>query len=163
MDTKNYIVIGGSRGIGAAVVSNLLLKGADVRYSSRSGRPLSGKSDGRIFEFDAAREEFPKEVIANPLDGLVYCPGTINLKPFQRLTGEDFRNDLQTNLIGAVTAVKACLPALKKKPPGDVYPAFQHGGGSDGHAVSQQYRQRKGSDRGVDALPGGRVGTTDSR
>jgi NAD(P)-dependent dehydrogenase (short-subunit alcohol dehydrogenase family) len=48
------------------------------------------------------------------LDGLVYFPGTIQLKPFHRLTADDFLNDLRVNCLGAVAAIQVALPALKK-------------------------------------------------
>jgi NAD(P)-dependent dehydrogenase (short-subunit alcohol dehydrogenase family) len=49
---------------------------------------------------------------------VAYCPGTIRLKPFQRLTREDFFEDLQVNLLGAVHIIKACLPNLKNSATG---------------------------------------------
>jgi len=52
------------------------------------------------------------------LHGVVYCPGTIRLKPIQRLTREDFLEDLQINFLGAVHVIQACLPNLKKSPTG---------------------------------------------
>lgn len=61
---------------------------------------------------------FPE--IADPLDGLVYFPGTINLKPFARLTSADFVNDFQKNTLGAVAFVQAYLTNLKKSPNGSV-------------------------------------------
>jgi NAD(P)-dependent dehydrogenase (short-subunit alcohol dehydrogenase family) len=45
---------------------------------------------------------------------MVYCPGTINLKPFGRLTDEDFQNELEVNFLGAVRAIRLAHPALKK-------------------------------------------------
>ena len=40
------------------------------------------------------------------LDGLVYFPGTINLKPFKSLKIEDFYNDLDVSVIGLVKILK---------------------------------------------------------
>ena len=48
------------------------------------------------------------------IDGLVYCPGSINLKPFHRLTEADFLTDWQINFMGAVKVIQQLLPALKK-------------------------------------------------
>jgi NAD(P)-dependent dehydrogenase (short-subunit alcohol dehydrogenase family) len=48
------------------------------------------------------------------LDGLVYCPGTINLKPFHRLKAEDFLEDFEINVMGAVKSIQDMLPLLKK-------------------------------------------------
>jgi len=51
------------------------------------------------------------------LDCLIYCPGSINLKPISTLTLEDFRNDFEINVIGAVKAIKKYLPLLKNHSP----------------------------------------------
>jgi NAD(P)-dependent dehydrogenase (short-subunit alcohol dehydrogenase family) len=48
------------------------------------------------------------ERLPEVLNGMVYCPGTIQLKPFQRLTIEDFMEDLQVNFLGAVKTIQAC-------------------------------------------------------
>jgi 3-oxoacyl-[acyl-carrier protein] reductase len=116
MTPKNFIVFGGSRGIGQALVTMLRAKNALVSYSAREDGDDPDADGVRRFAFDAAQGAIPREAIPAQLDGLVYCPGTITLKPFQRLTREDFLSELQTNLLGAVSAIQACLPALKKTP-----------------------------------------------
>lgn len=57
---------------------------------------------------------FPE--ITEPLNGLVYFPGTINLKPFHRLTENDFLNDYKINALGAVAFIQKYLPNLKTSP-----------------------------------------------
>lgn len=114
--SRNYIVFGGSHGIGETLVAMLCAKNARVSYSSREDGGQPASQGARRFAFDAARGEVPREAIPAELDGLVYCPGTITLRPFQRLTRDDFLTELQTNLLGAVGAIQACLPALKKAP-----------------------------------------------
>lgn len=47
---------------------------------------------------------------------MVYFPGSISLKPFHRLTTEDFLHDFRVNCLGAVAAIQAALPALKAAP-----------------------------------------------
>jgi NAD(P)-dependent dehydrogenase (short-subunit alcohol dehydrogenase family) len=111
MKPRKYVVVGGSRGVGNAIVKSLRGRGAEVRYSSRSS---STSGDASRFEFTAASGTFPKDAIPEVLNGLVYCPGSINLKPFQRLSRDDFQADLEINFLGAVSAVQACLPALRK-------------------------------------------------
>ena len=69
--------------------------------------------------FEATNKEATLE-IPEVLDGLVYCPGTINLKSFHRLTEEEFLNDFQVNLLGATRALQLALPALKKSPSASV-------------------------------------------
>ena len=50
------------------------------------------------------------------LDSIVYCPGSITLKPFTRLTEADFLADLEVNLLGAIKVLQHFLPILKKSP-----------------------------------------------
>ena len=58
--------------------------------------------------------------IPDTLEGLLYCPGSINLKAFQRLKEEDFLNDFRINVLGAVRTIQACIPRLKKNRGGSV-------------------------------------------
>ena len=62
-------------------------------------------------KFDVLNDEFPE---IESLDTLIYCPGTINLKPISTLTLDDFRYDFELNVIGAVKAIKKYLNLLKK-------------------------------------------------
>ena len=48
------------------------------------------------------------------IDGLVYFPGTINLKPFTMLKEEDFLNDFKINVLGASKVVKKVINKLKE-------------------------------------------------
>jgi 3-oxoacyl-[acyl-carrier protein] reductase len=63
-------------------------------------------------------ESFP--VIDASLDGLVYFPGTINLKPFARLTNADFQRDFEINTLGAASFIQAYLNNVKKSPAGSI-------------------------------------------
>lgn len=51
--------------------------------------------------------------IEGPLDGLVYFPGTIQLKPFSRITEQEFLSDFHINALGAVASIQHYLPQLK--------------------------------------------------
>jgi len=61
---------------------------------------------------DYEAEHFP--AIAESIDGMVYFPGTINLKPFHRLTAQEFKTDYGINALGAVNCIQTYLPNLKK-------------------------------------------------
>ena len=54
------------------------------------------------------------DFIPDHLDGLVYAPGSINLKPFKRIKPEDFVADYQLQVVGAIKVIQAALPALKQ-------------------------------------------------
>lgn len=51
---------------------------------------------------------------------MVYCPGSIDLKPFTRYTATDFSNDLQINAISAALVMQQLLPNLKASPEASV-------------------------------------------
>lgn len=107
---KNFLIVGASSGIGFSLAQSLIEIGANVFTASRTQPNLNSKfllwdaqiPDSQVFE------ELPVT-----LDGLIYCPGTINLKPFHRLTNEDFLKDFQINLLGAVSVIQANLGRLK--------------------------------------------------
>lgn len=106
-----YIVIGGSQGIGQAIVSKLISEGHQVINLSRNPCDVQGVEN---IQYDALEtNESIFNTISGPVDGLVYCPGSINLKPFHRLTTGDFEKDFQVNVLGAVQAIQGFLPLLK--------------------------------------------------
>ncbi len=106
---RTILVVGGSRGIGKEVVKKLLPENKVVSIS-REASDLDHVNLTQI-ELDAVKGELPE---LEEVDGLVYCPGTINLKPFSRLSEEDFLNDFEINVLGAVRVLKAYEKALKK-------------------------------------------------
>jgi len=48
------------------------------------------------------------------LDGFVYCPGSINLKPFKSLKEQDYVDDFKINALGVVKVTNHYLNNLKK-------------------------------------------------
>lgn len=107
-----YLIIGGSQGIGRAITNQLLDNGHSVWVGSRN---RAATPDGASwFAYDALRDELPPEVLAEPLAGLVYAPGSIILKPFRTLKPEQFREDYEINVIGAIRTIQGAMPALKR-------------------------------------------------
>ncbi len=104
------LIIGGNSGIGLATVKRLQSDGRPLLAALRSPQALS-ELGVETLAFDADSE--PQWDLPEQLGGLVYFPGTIQLKPFHRLSDDDFLSDLQTNLLGAVRAIRTALPALK--------------------------------------------------
>ncbi|WP_250432434.1 SDR family oxidoreductase [Hanstruepera flava] len=105
---KTYIIIGGSRGIGLSLL-NVLLKHNKVINISRNAPNLT--HDNLIhYSIDVLKDDLPE---IEKCDGLVYCPGSINLKPVSRLKLDEFRDDYEINVIGAVRAIQKYLPQLK--------------------------------------------------
>ncbi|WP_299127764.1 SDR family oxidoreductase [uncultured Winogradskyella sp.] len=106
---SRLIVIGGSKGIGNAIVTSLLSSYDEVVNISRTA-PEESYSNLKHYKCDVTNDELPD---IDSADGLVYCPGSINLKPISRLSIDDFKNDFEINVLGAVKAVQKYLPALK--------------------------------------------------
>ena len=106
---KNIVIIGGTKGIGKAIV-NEVVDNNNVVCLSRNQTHFS--HDNYTFHnFDALVDDYPD---FDSLDCLIYCPGSINLKPISTLSLDDFRNDFELNVIGAVRAIKKYLNLLKK-------------------------------------------------
>jgi NAD(P)-dependent dehydrogenase (short-subunit alcohol dehydrogenase family) len=104
------LLVGGGSGIGLALAKRLKAEGATVIAAARSAGGLAGLGI-EVLPFEA--RETPDWQLPEKLGGLVYCPGSISLRPFHRLTDADFQADLEVNLLGAVRAIRAALPSLK--------------------------------------------------
>jgi NAD(P)-dependent dehydrogenase (short-subunit alcohol dehydrogenase family) len=110
---KNYLIIGGSSGIGLASSKLLAKNGHNVYASYNSTLPPAQDSGISYFKYNVLDDENTFDHLPDKIDGLVYCPGVINLKPFHRITPETFRQDYELQLIGAVKVIQAVLPKLK--------------------------------------------------
>ena len=104
---RTIIVIGGSKGIGKAIVQSFPNDG--IINISRT-KPEFEHNNLEHHSCDVLTDSFPE---IEKADALVYCPGSINLKPINRLSVDDFRNDYEINVLGAVKAIQNYLPALK--------------------------------------------------
>lgn len=99
--------------MGKAAVTLLSESGCEITCACRDPGKLPAAPAVRAIPFDATDPE-PALELPETLHGLVYFPGTITLKPFHRLSDEDFLRDFQINLLGAVRLLRLALPALKK-------------------------------------------------
>lgn len=109
---KNYVIIGGSSGIGLATANLLSAEGHAV-WSSYFQHVHSHESI-RYFPLDITVEQPNFDFLPEVIDGLVYCPGRIQLKPFARFKTQDFKEDYEVQVLGAVKTIQAALPNLKK-------------------------------------------------
>jgi NAD(P)-dependent dehydrogenase (short-subunit alcohol dehydrogenase family) len=110
---KNYIIIGGSSGIGEEVVNSLHNQDKNI-FASYNSNELTNRDNITYFKMDVMEDNIDLDLFPNEIHGLVYCPGTINLKSFQRFTDQEFIDDFKLQVIGATRIIKALLPKLKK-------------------------------------------------
>lgn len=106
----NYLIIGGTSGIGNAIVQSLQENGHTVFLTGRTEKNVP--SGAHYIEWSEGNN-FP-ELGIDALDGLVYAPGTILLKPFHRYTEEELVNDYRINTLAAAKALQHYYPLLKK-------------------------------------------------
>ena len=111
---KNHLVIGGSSGIGKEI-SELLSK-ENIVFSTSRNEINESNENIRHIKYDVLEDELDPELLPDQIDGFVYCPGTINLRPFRSLKLETFRSDLELNLIGAIKTLQIILTRLQQSP-----------------------------------------------
>jgi NAD(P)-dependent dehydrogenase (short-subunit alcohol dehydrogenase family) len=108
---NKYLIVGGTKGIGRALSESLAASNNSIIVLAREENGLSALPNVAFHGCDVTNDPLPE--IEAALNGLVYCPGTINLKPFHRLTEADFLEDIRANLLGAVRVIQAYLPNLR--------------------------------------------------
>lgn len=106
---KKIVVIGGSKGIGNAIIDALVEKNLIINISRTA--PLQPHTNLSHHNCNILEDVLPE---IEEIDSLIYCPGSINLKPISRLKLDDFRTDFEINVIGAVKAIQHYVPSLKK-------------------------------------------------
>ncbi len=110
--SKTYIFAGASSAIAVATAKLLQLKGHKVIGISTKTEVLNYNQFYQVENYGF--DKFP--AIDDAIDGLVYFAGTINLKPFHRITAAEFKNDYDINALGAVAFTQAYLTHIKKAP-----------------------------------------------
>lgn len=109
---KNILIVGASSGIGYSLAKKLQEKGANLILASRNKPDLSG--DFQYIKLDVLDMKDELKELPEELHGLAYCPGSINLKPFQSIKENDYINDFRLNTVGAAMVIQQSLKALKK-------------------------------------------------
>jgi len=61
---------------------------------------------------DPVKSEFPE--IDSSIDGLVYFPGSITLKPFRSIKVADFHTDFELNVLGAINSIQYYLSKMNE-------------------------------------------------
>jgi NAD(P)-dependent dehydrogenase (short-subunit alcohol dehydrogenase family) len=118
MNPTHHLIVGGSGGIGAAIARRLAQGGHRVLVLARTPADSPPASGVTFHQGDVLDDNLHLDFLPETLQGLVYCPGTIRLRPFGRLTEAEFLEDWRINVLGAVRVLQACQSALKKSPRG---------------------------------------------
>jgi NAD(P)-dependent dehydrogenase (short-subunit alcohol dehydrogenase family) len=110
---NTYVIIGASSGIGLQLANNLASQGHSVigTYNSTS---VEASANISFSKYDVTQEGAVMDFLPEKIDGLVYCPGSINLKPFARIKPEEFLADFNLQVNGLIKILQAAQPALKR-------------------------------------------------
>lgn len=107
---KNILLIGGSHGIGLSITEQMN-NDYNLFVAARTNENLE-QLNVTYIPFDATSEELNISVLPDELHGFVYCPGSINLKPFKMMSIEAFEDDMHLNFFSLVKVVKSIMPKL---------------------------------------------------
>jgi NAD(P)-dependent dehydrogenase (short-subunit alcohol dehydrogenase family) len=108
---KNYLIIGASSGIGKSL-SELLNKDGHRVFGTYHSHVTEDKERISFHSLNVLDEQPDLSFMPGQLDGLVYCPGSIQLRPFARIKAQSFMEDYHLQVVGAVKVIQAALPAL---------------------------------------------------
>jgi 3-oxoacyl-[acyl-carrier protein] reductase len=108
---KNILLIGGSKGIGRALI-DMLLETNKIHVLSRTNEGLPNHSNVIHQTFDATKDSLSSVNLPEHIHGWVYLPGSINLRPFKGLKLEVFEADFQLNVLHMIRLLQESLPKL---------------------------------------------------
>ncbi len=115
-----FVVIGGSSGIGECLVRLLSAEGHTVIATYHRHPPTHTPDGVRFHSLDVTDDSADFSFLPEKVDGLVFTPGSIILRPFGRFNAADFIRDYELQVLGAVKSIQAALPALKNSGSGSV-------------------------------------------
>jgi NAD(P)-dependent dehydrogenase (short-subunit alcohol dehydrogenase family) len=111
---STYLIIGASSGIGKKLAEQLVDSGHSVYATYFKNKPEPDTGLPYYHYLNVLDESNPLDFLPESLDGLVYCPGSINLRPFERIRPVDFVADFNLQVSGAIKIIQAAMPRLKK-------------------------------------------------
>jgi 3-oxoacyl-[acyl-carrier protein] reductase len=126
LDGKTALVTGGSRGIGAAIARELAGAGASVVVGYRSGaeeaEAIASEVGGRAIRADVASAEDAKRLVeeAGELDVLVNNAGITRDGVLARMSDDDWRSVIETNLSSVFYTCRAVTRGMMKRRAGAI-------------------------------------------
>jgi NAD(P)-dependent dehydrogenase (short-subunit alcohol dehydrogenase family) len=107
---KNILLIGGSTGIGYEL-SQKLKEDNNIFISTRNQDKFNHPNI-KTNELDLDKE-YETDWLPEHLDGFIYLPGTINLRPFKGLKPSVFIEDFNINVMGCIKILQKVLPKIQ--------------------------------------------------
>ena len=106
---NKIVIVGGSRGIGKEIINELVNDNMIINLSRN--KPELTHTNLTHYNTDILSSDLPD---LEDVSSVIYCPGSINLKPIGRISLDEFREDFEINVVGAVKIIQKYLPSLKK-------------------------------------------------
>lgn len=109
----DYLIIGASSGIGKTLALQLANDGHYVIGTFNKNEIQSNHPHIKYYKLNVLDENCSFDFLPETLKGIIYCPGSINLRPFERIKPADFTNDFNLQVVGAVKVIQAVSSRLK--------------------------------------------------
>jgi NAD(P)-dependent dehydrogenase (short-subunit alcohol dehydrogenase family) len=117
---SNILIIGASSGIGKELANKLSASGYNVWGTYNTKEVNENKENLKYLKLDVLEHRLNLEELPEVIDGFVYCPGSINLKPFNRIKPDEFIEDFKLQVIGAINVLQSILPRIQKSTSGSI-------------------------------------------
>jgi NAD(P)-dependent dehydrogenase (short-subunit alcohol dehydrogenase family) len=113
MESKNYFIVGASSGIGLELAKTLHAEGHHVFGTYFTKEHADLPTGIHYQQLDVRSESLDFTFLPDSLNGIVYCPGAISLKPFARISPAQFKDDFDLQVLGAIKCIQGNVARLK--------------------------------------------------